>query len=169
MSSIKKNKLEIKNSQINWICLGSECKNNCCGENSYVRGRIIQDNLKPLIDIPKNTIPVTDKNCEFLKKYNKNNFINLGHGGIHIKQTDKGGCIFLEPDGKCAIYNERSSSCRSYPFFFDKYTGLCIDISCPGIGKGWTPLTQIIIMVDELKKVYEHQFNLADLFFESSC
>ena len=47
MSSIKKNKFEIKNSQINWICLGSECKNNCCGKNSYVRDWIIHDNLKP--------------------------------------------------------------------------------------------------------------------------
>lgn len=156
----------IKDGCLNWICLASDCESNCCSGDSKVLEELSKNNLASLLNLPKHTIPITDENYAAMKNHDKDKIVDFGPGGLHINQSG-GECVFLCSDGRCSIHNNRGSSCRSYPFFIDKYTGLSIDISCPGIGKGWTSLSEIIIMVDELKKVYEHQFKLSEIFLNS--
>lgn len=156
----------IKDGSLNWICIASECESNCCSGKSKVLEGIVHNSIEPMMDIPKNTVPLTDKDYLNMKRYGIDKFVEFANAGMHIKQSDE-GCVFLDSDGRCSIHNNRGSSCRSYPFFIDKYTGLCIDTSCPGIGKGWTQLSEIANMIDELNKVYDHQFKLSELFLKT--
>lgn len=146
----------IQNNKINWSCLKNKCPHNCCAKMDKNT-----NNLLSLFNFNNNFIPLVDDDGLILnKKIEKKNIIKLDGGGKYIKCDENGSCPFLSNSGKCSIYKYRGASCKSYPFFVDKYLGLCIDLKCPGVGKGWTSINKITDMIDNLKKVYIMHFEM---------
>ena len=156
----------IQGNRINFKCLNSDCPKNCCGpcfENA--EGMI---KARPVFKVQKNTVPLLPKESEkVINKYGSQN-VTLSDGlGYHILCTNENGCVFFDQGkNKCSIYTDNFKSCHSYPFFFDKYWGLCIDDTCPGVGAGWTDLSDIKNMVNSLVEVYENQFSETKKFLD---
>ncbi len=162
--STKKLRTLIRNGKINWICLRDQCPANCCAEVDDRLGDLLS-----LFDTPRHMIPLTATDARRLEKNIGNEHIlQVDDGEKFIKCDDRGRCPFLDSTGSCLIYRWRGSSCRSYPFFLDKYCGIHIDQRCPGIGKGWTDLSDVLKMVEELQRVYARHFKVAKKKLEST-
>ena len=58
-------------------------------------------------------------------------------------------CIFLQDDGRCAIYEHRPWICRTYPFLLDGEE--LVAFTCPGIGDPCTE-KEAAALADELIK-----------------
>ena len=111
------------------------------------------------MNLPKNMIPLTREDESLIKeKMGKDHLITFDNGMNYIKCDENGKCPFLIDNGLCSIYGLRGSSCKSYPFFVDKYSGLSIDLHCPGVGKGWTDVVIIKKMIMELEKIHKIHF-----------
>jgi Fe-S-cluster containining protein len=157
----------IENDRIHFKCLNSHCPNNCCGPSFENSEGIIK--AQPVFKVQRNTVPLTEFEAqEIIEKFGEDKLIKEECSGYHILCTNENGCIFFDKSAsKCSIYKENFLSCKSYPFFYDKYWGLCIDDSCPGVGAGWTGLKDIKKMVAHLRKVYERQFEVAERALDS--
>lgn len=153
---MSKKKILIKDQMINWKCLVDKCPRNCCGAYICPNNKLVS-----IFDVDEKLIPLTSSDYKILvsKGYKKFLF-KQKDGGWYIKTKEDGTCPFLK-NNQCAIYEIRGSSCRSYPFFFQKYNGLVADLSCPGWGKGWTSLGKIRKMVDKLTDLYSWQIDKA--------
>ena len=40
-------------------------------------------------------------------------------GYIRLRNTEKGACTFLAPDGRCRVQADKPEGCRLYPFIYD--------------------------------------------------
>ena len=141
--------IKIKDDKVNWICLGDKCPKNCCSEFKN------HSHLTSLFNIPESLIPLTEddmKRCKQLSRF----AVKKDDCCFYIQTDENGRCPFLK-DNKCTIHDKRPLSCRAYPFFLNKYNGLCIDKNCPGIGKGWTDISEIKKMISSLFKLHEFQ------------
>lgn len=116
--------------EINWTCLREKCPENCCG---YFRDRspdyrsvkgIHHDEMLILSD------EVGNFSDDVLSRQGKNYYLKL--------EKDRSCPLFNA--GKCKQFEDRPSVCKAYPFYIDLFTGLNIDMSCPGagVGVGWT-------------------------------
>jgi len=144
----------IKNNKINWICTKDKCPKNCCKENNAKLKNVIS-----LFNNSQHNILLTNQDYTLIKKKVGDEHLELvDDKNQFIKCSDTGRCPFLNEIGKCNIYQWRGSSCKSYPFFLDKYAGLWIDKNCPGIGKGWTEVDDVMNMLEHLFKIYNQHY-----------
>lgn len=139
----------IINNRFNWTCLGLECPTNCCAHMSVEKSHLVS-----LFNLPANLIPLSgDNHARLCGSVSRDRLTNVN--GMHfINCDDAGRCSLLQDDGGCTIYDLRGSSCRSYPLFIDKYSGVCIDETCPGFGRGWTSLEDLKVMLDHLFNIH---------------
>jgi Fe-S-cluster containining protein len=152
-------KIIIKNNKINWICLGKKCPKNCCGQY------ITNPSQESVWRVEEKEIPLTPKDFQRLIKQNLSKYlVKKEDNGWYIHTHRDGTCPLLK-NGKCSIYSNRPSTCKSYPFFFSKYNGLYADLNCPGWGKGWTKLGKIKQMIKELIKIYKWQIKKTEKNF----
>lgn len=143
-------KLTLKNFKINWICLKDKCPKNCCGKFYSAKTNCKQS----VFGISEKLIPLTPYDQKILLKKKHQEFLTKEKDcSWYIKTKRNGNCPFLK-NGLCSIYSIRPSSCRAYPFFFNKYNGLVIDLNCPGWKKGWTDIKEIKKMLKNLINVY---------------
>jgi Fe-S-cluster containining protein len=135
--------------EINWRCLQEKCPQNCCGPFS--------DHLAtyaPLKKIKRDDIIVLKEEFERFQKNNlQNNLVKL-NGDHYIKLNKKDrSCPFFKK-GQCSCYNLRPALCKAYPFYLDLFTGINIDLSCPGVGKGWTKIKDCHTFLSALGIIY---------------
>lgn len=43
--------------------------------------------------------------------------LRLTPRGLSLQERAGGDCLFLEPDGRCRVYEARPTQCRTYPFW----------------------------------------------------
>jgi Fe-S-cluster containining protein len=60
----------------------------------------------------------------------------LDDGFWYLRLDAAGRCPFLSPSGMCKRHNLRFASCKSYPYFLEKYSGLVVDQGCPAVQGG---------------------------------
>lgn len=76
---------------------------------------------------------------EFLKRYTRRVH------GERVLQDRGDGCVFLDPDGLCRIYEARPLQCRTFPFWKENLNPhtwkKAIARDCPGVGCG-KPVSQ---------------------------
>ncbi|MFA7319552.1 MAG: YkgJ family cysteine cluster protein [Parcubacteria group bacterium] len=137
------------NLEINWVCIGAKCNKNCCGHFvDKIPSYVSLENIKhdEIILLPKE-----------VKKYDSNKLahhaVNIrGNTYIKLNNSDR-SCPFLDR-GKCSRYSLRPALCRAYPFYIDLFSGINIDLSCPGVGGGWTKVADIKDNLESLVMVY---------------
>lgn len=67
-------------------------------------------------------------------------YVRLIGGDYALVDNIKGDCVFLGEDGRCAVYEERPTQCRTFPWWpeivesRDSWENCHYD--CPGINKG---------------------------------
>lgn len=83
-------------------------------------------------------------------------------GLSYIKLNKDKSCPLLGKNKLCGHYKDRPSLCRAYPFYIDMHSGLNIDSSCPGIGKGWTAIDDLNETIQSLSKIYNLQIDNLD-------
>lgn len=103
-------------------------------------------------------IPLTPEDYKrFVTNGFKDQLIKSKDGGWYIKTAVDGTCPFLKSN-KCVVYTIGNPSlCKAYPFLFTEYSGLGVDVTCPGWGEGWTDIQEVRMMVEELIKVHRWQ------------
>ena len=130
--------------------------------NCILFNSLLYWNLHPLFSVfnfPYHMVPLTENDALRIEKNIGSKYIMKLKSGIkYIKCDEEGKCPFWDKDGRCSIYKLRGSSCRSYPFFIDKYSNLCVDSGCPGLGHGWTEKQKVIEMIYELEQIYSLHF-----------
>jgi Fe-S-cluster containining protein len=131
--------------EINWICLKENCPENCCG---YFRDRL--PNYKSIKGIQHDEILILPKEISSLS----NKHIIKKKGNHYLKLKKNRSCPFFA-NGKCNQFDIRPSVCRAYPFYIDLFTGLNIDITCPGIRGGWTRIETIKPALMSLIRCYK--------------
>lgn len=141
--------LDKKRDKINWICLKDECPENCCKLFDK------KSSLKSVFNIEESYIPLTENDLERNEAIRKH-AIRKADDNFYM-ETDEGGECPLFENGLCTIHEDRPLSCRAYPFFLNKYNGLCIDEDCPGIGEGWTEMSKVRKMIDALFSLHQEQ------------
>lgn len=145
--------------EINWTCLGPDCPDSCCGpchHDDFSHDVPEVMNLGDIMDEHPNRSEITrdsgeirliQKDVERLRSAGQKSVIikRKGVNGTryYLELDEHGTCSMLNEDGSCSIYEYRPTLCRAFPFYFDLFNGLCILESCPGIGKGMTPLEEI--------------------------
>ena len=151
---IKKAKIVRKNRdgelEINWVCLKEKCPQNCCGH--------FEDKLPSCVSLENikhdEILLLSDEVIKYNKKNLANNIARISDDS-YIKLTRKDrSCPFLV-DGQCSHYEHRPHLCKAYPFYIDLFSGINMDLSCPGVGKGWTKLSNIRKNVKSLTKIYK--------------
>lgn len=148
------NKLMV--SDVNWRCLGAECPNNCCGP--FVG---LHTTLKPIANIRHSEIILLPEDVERLVEISRKDLIKKQNTNYFIKTKEDGTCFALS-EGSCTIYPARPTLCRAYPFYIDLFTGLSMHVTCPGIGKGITPLNEIEPYLEAVKTVYNYWLSRMD-------
>jgi hypothetical protein len=60
------------------------------------------------------------------------------HADERALLRDADFCVFLDPNQKCGIYEQRPNHCQTYPYLKTTYhaTEIDVDLSCPGLGYG---------------------------------
>jgi len=113
-------------------CLVVDCQSNCCAHYPELPGTHVS-----VFGVPHGEIPLLPKEAAQLESEGLSDSIHkLQDGFWYLKVDADGRCPFLEKDGKCSRHLARFASCRSYPYFIEKYAGLVVDISCPGVEEG---------------------------------
>ncbi|MCC6051742.1 MAG: YkgJ family cysteine cluster protein [Fervidicoccaceae archaeon] len=51
--------------------------------------------------------------------------------GFYVLRNINGKCVFLDPTGRCIIYEDRPLGCRVYPLILDEDNGAMLDKYCP--------------------------------------
>lgn len=144
-------RVQIKNKKVHWICLADRCPKNGCGAFN------LTENLVSFWNIDERLIPITEEDHQvFLKNDLADHLKKEVDEGWYLK-TDKAGICPLLKKSMCSIYELRPQCCRGYPFFFNKYNGLCVNETCPGFGKGWTESSKVKEFVECAKRVYRCQ------------
>ncbi|HDM92694.1 MAG TPA: YkgJ family cysteine cluster protein [Candidatus Korarchaeota archaeon] len=65
--------------------------------------------------------------------YDPAEFAEFRDGALRLRNVG-GRCYFLDPGGKCRIYEHRPDGCRAYPVVVDARTGECVlDNLCPAV------------------------------------
>ena len=153
-------KVLIRDNKVNLVCLAEHCPKNCCGDF------MLTDNLISFWNINERLIPLTDEDyIVFVEKNLSDHLVKELDGGWYIKTDKRGRCPLLEKN-KCSIYESRPQCCRGYPFFFNKYNGLCVHDSCPGWGKGWTEISVVKEYVACAEKVYRWHMEKTNRIFD---
>lgn len=148
----KTKRIYFKDGKLQWICLGDKCPKNCCGpfgEEPFVYASVF--------GIERKEIPILEKEAkELAKKFGKESvYRNKKDNGWYLALADNlGTCCFFK-SGRCTIYIDRPSTCKAYPFYFDKFMGLCVDKTCHGVGKGETERRKVKEMYDSLCGIYD--------------
>jgi len=140
--------------EINWRCLREKCPQSCCGPFS--------DHLKvyaPLKKIKRDEIIVLKEEIERFKKNKMQAKLVKKDSDFYIKLNKKDrSCPFFKK-GICSCYQIRPALCKAYPFYIDLFTGINIDSTCPGVGKGWTKLRDRHAFINALALVYLKHIN----------
>ena len=131
--------------EINWICLKEKCPENCCG---YFKDRL--PNYRSIKGIKHDEILILPEEVINMTQ----NYINNKKNSHYLKLKKNRSCPFFA-NGKCNQFDIRPSVCRAYPFYIDLFTGLNIDITYPGVGKGWTKIGAIKPALKSLIRCYK--------------
>lgn len=151
---MEKSKSLTKNNEINWVCLKDKCPRPCCGSFKEVFKE-----LHSVFGIMRDEIPLTPEDeRKIIDKVGSDALYTLEDGKSYLKLTEDRLCRYFQK-GWCIIYEVRPSCCQAFPFYIDKFSGLNIMSSCPGIGKGWTKFEDIKDTIDSLVKLYKWQTN----------
>lgn len=114
--------------------LGAACPNHCCGAYDG-----ISPNLQPLGTVKFSEIILLPEDEQCLRNAHHDHLILVGEDGIaRIRTAPDGTCAALE-NGVCAVYQNRPTICRAYPFYLDMYAGVCRLQECPGGISEMTP------------------------------
>ena len=114
----------------NFICLGKECPNHCCGPYNG-----ISPNLRSLSGVQMSEIILLPKDIDRIKNAGLSHLIQIKGNGVHtISTASDGTCIALK-DGRCSIYDFRPAICRAYPLYLDMFSGVCVLTECPVVPK----------------------------------
>lgn len=134
--------MKIVDNKINWVCLKEKCPKNCCKS-------FISNNTSLKYEIKNNEIPLMTGEEEKLSlskvSPDRNHYIDINNDS---------SCPYLKT-GKCSVYDDRPSYCRSYPFYIDLSCGLSIDKQCPGLGAGWTSINELRGELNNTIKIYD--------------
>lgn len=113
-------------------CLAGGCQSNCCAFYPKIKSTHLS-----VFGVPNGEIPVTSAEVNQLISEGKSELaIQLQDGFWYLKVDSNGRCPFLAEGGSCTRHLNRFASCRSYPYFIEKYAGLVVDVSCPGVKDG---------------------------------
>ena len=134
--------------KVQFQCMGKSCPKNCCCEFDGFHSLLL-----PLCGVSHRDIVLLTKDVEALESLSKEDLIVRKEGYCFLRTHDNGLC-YAYVDGGCSIYEHRPILCRAYPFYFDLFTGLCLDKSCPGVGKGHTCPEDLWQYYESAKKVY---------------
>lgn len=151
-------KIMIKNGKINWVCLRDGCPKSCCGSFKD-RNRIYNKLYKSCFNIGHEQIFLTPEDKNRIEKKMGKKFIKTLEESTYIKLNKNGSCPYLKK-GLCSIYSIRPQICQAYPFYLDLASGLNVDILCPGIGKGWTKISEVRKYIKAMFKVYQFQLKI---------
>lgn len=123
--------------KVNFMCLGENCPNHCCGPHKGIQENLISLYGKRFMDLPV----VEDKRDDIEEKGEGDKIYHDEGLGISF--------IDLNKDKSCPFFEEKSCSvgvfgedlldikdtgvpvCAAYPFYVDPFLGLCADASCP--------------------------------------
>lgn len=141
--------LQSEGQVVNWRCLGAECPNNCCGPFTG-----LQASLKPISNVSHSDIILLPEDMERLLKISRKDLVKKQGSNCFLRVKQDGTCYALA-QGRCTIYDSRPTLCRAYPFYIDLFTGVSIHTTCPGIGRGMTPLDEIRPYLKAAKTVYD--------------
>lgn len=147
-----------KGHPINWKCLADKCPRNCCTPFDG-----LFNNLASVCGLQPWVLPVTPQDEQRISSgvpKGEDIMCVLADGRKYLRVTKDGTCRCLDQNtGLCIIYEYRPATCRAYPFYIDKYCGLKIDTSCPGVGEGWTEWDEIRSILEALLDVYQWQIS----------
>lgn len=83
---------------------------------------------------------------DFEKRYVSRRKVDVPPGWARLASQSDGGCVFLDKDGKCTVYDARPLQCRAYPFW-PEVSGsretwaleAVLPDDAPGPGRRWSP------------------------------
>lgn len=165
-------KMLVKNGKVNFSCLGEDCPQPCCGPHGGMHDQLVSVFGKRFMDLP-----ITEEKREELEGKGKEDkvYIDDKIDTSFIDLEDDGSCPFFKDDscaihvfeeGLVDIHDTGVPICAAYPFYIDPFVGLCVDESCPGVGKGWTDIEELEVKFQALKNAYEIYFTLVGKLIE---
>lgn len=143
-------KLIIQEGKINFVCLGDQCPNNCCGPFGGVQRGIDSFDGRKFSEIvltPEDAKRLLGSGCSHLMEL-------TADGGYRMRTEKDGTCVALK-DGLCSIHQIKPTLCKAFPFYIDMFVGLCGVTECPGFGKGWTELKSLSGEIDAAGEMYK--------------
>ena len=132
-------------------CLGDRCGDNCCAHYpSATKGYV------SVFGVPQGEIPLLESEAEALVAEGLGSRTHrLADGFMYLALNESGGCPFVTLSGLCERHDARFASCKAYPYFIDKYAGLVVDTTCPGVESGCFDVDRARESLDALAELME--------------
>jgi Fe-S-cluster containining protein len=114
----------------------------------------VQNKLFPLYKHGFSDIALSKENVGYIRRIGKKDRIYLDSKiGLWFVKLNKDKSCPFHIKGSCEIYKSQPPMCKAYPFYLDHFAGLCIDTSCPGVGKCWTKIKSLKKEINALKEI----------------
>ena len=145
----KTTSLSLEKDKINFRCLKEKCPKSCCGPFNGVQSKLFSLYKHGFSDIA-----LSRENVDYIRKIGKKDKAYLDNKTrLWFVRLNKDKSCPFHIKGSCGIYKSQPPMCKAYPLYLDPFAGLCIDTSCPGVGKGWTKIKDLKKEINALKEI----------------